>query len=249
MYLCTTVLAVGLLFPTAVRADYVTQTFDLDTPIVHAAGPTFGTVQVEAYNGVGAAGGGLLAGQVRITYTANSAPFYSASWAAANTSAPQHAAIEEVGFNTNLSLTSSQVQGPAGWVSFPNTPVDANGPGIGAGFGPFSWMVKSPTDPLNPPSVSILISGLGSNALVGNFLLGNVSLAAEVDNMINLHGVQTEITGGDLVGTGNLGPGSVASVPEPSALLLGFLGFGSAFLARKKLRTSRGKVAQAIPAL
>src|SRR5262245_43669861 len=65
------VLATVLFLPvaqTAALADYISQTVGLSST---APNPISGSVQIEAYDGKGSAGGGLNAGQVRVTFHAN----------------------------------------------------------------------------------------------------------------------------------------------------------------------------------
>src|SRR5687768_16263 len=77
------------------QAGYLTQTVKLNLSNDLADGVTYGTVKVEAYDGVGAASGGLSAGQVRLTYTADPAPYDALTG---------NFGFHTVGFNTKLSL-------------------------------------------------------------------------------------------------------------------------------------------------
>src|SRR5262245_14671495 len=83
------------------RADYVSYTMALDQSNVMPDGVKYGSVVVEAYDGVGAPGGGLSAGSVRLTFTADVLPVYGKL---------SNFGIDKVGFNTDLDLSKGQIQ-------------------------------------------------------------------------------------------------------------------------------------------
>src|SRR5262245_58669506 len=88
------------------RAEYVAQTFDLNQSNTFADGVKYGSVTIEAYDGVGKSGGGLSKGQVRITWTADLLPSYG----------PVNLfAINAVAFNTDLELKKKQITVPSNW--------------------------------------------------------------------------------------------------------------------------------------
>ncbi|HVK17962.1 MAG TPA: hypothetical protein VM533_13520 [Fimbriiglobus sp.] len=58
------------------HGGYEVRTFDITYSNTYADGVNYGTVQVESYDGVGASGGGLEAGRVKFTVTANRLPIY-----------------------------------------------------------------------------------------------------------------------------------------------------------------------------
>src|SRR5262249_35993148 len=128
------------------RADYLTQTVGLDQSNVLPDGVKYGSVRVEAYDGVGAPGGGLSAGQVRITVTADSLASYGKL---------DNFGIQKVGFNTDLSLKAGQITPPSGWKVEPGGNI--------SGFGHFTWEVVGKGSNRHDPAV-ITISGLGANA-------------------------------------------------------------------------------------
>src|ERR1043165_3638105 len=86
------VLGTSLATATFARADYIAQTVVLDQSNTFKGSVPYGSVLVEAYDGVGTGGGGLQAGQGRLTYTANTAPY---------TSLGPNFGIKNVGFNTD----------------------------------------------------------------------------------------------------------------------------------------------------
>jgi hypothetical protein len=148
-------LALAALAPLA-RADYVSQTFTMDQSSVLPAGMSYGTVQIEAYDGNGAPGGGLAAGQVRLTFQANPQPIYDSMGC--------HFGIYGAGFNTDLTLDPSQISLPDHWKL-------RNGRFMG-GFGQFGWDATGHIRNSQNPLV-LTVSGLGSNATVDHFLIGS----------------------------------------------------------------------------
>src|SRR5688500_8421191 len=90
------------------RAGYLTKNVLRNrSDVVPGPGP-FGSVLIEAYDGVGTPGGGLNAGEVRLTF---SGPF--TSFDLGEDGGLFLAGFQSVGFNTDLSLSSGQIVGPS----------------------------------------------------------------------------------------------------------------------------------------
>jgi hypothetical protein len=243
------VLGLCALTPLA-RADYVSQSFAMDQSSVLPAGTTYGSVQIEAYDGNGSAGGGLSAGQVRLTIQANPLPVYD--------SIGCHFGVYGAGFNTDLALDPSQIGLPDHWRL-------RNGRFMG-GFGQFGWEATGHVRDSQSPLV-ITISGLGTDATVNHFLIpstdsmggtpmnGSAYFAARVGGFdINNDWVDARthvianlapITDPPPPPPDSGGPGPVvtpvlqgsappptASSPEPSTLLLCVLGVGGLGVSR-----------------
>src|SRR5438128_10061017 len=85
--------------------------FNLDQSNTLPDGVVYGTVKVEA---------GL--GEVKLIYTAAPTPYSSTG---------KNFGLHTVGFNTDLSLKSTQIGAPSGWKSTPHANLSA--------FGVFSW--------------------------------------------------------------------------------------------------------------
>src|SRR5262245_10025593 len=122
-------------------ADLIT--YNLDQSNTLPDGLVYGTVTVEALQNLG---------EVKITYTANPA-LYSAT--------RQNFGFNTIGFNTDLSLQSSQFTLPSGWKLYSNGNLNM--------FGVFSW--KLTTTKQEAPVVTLLIDGLGNNATLDHFTL------------------------------------------------------------------------------
>lgn len=149
-------LALALLtLPRPAAADYVTQTLLLSSPTDPAG--KGGSVKVEAYNGVGTAGGSLNAGEVRLTYSRGLG--YPDVIEPGIDSYVR--GFQGIGFNTDLSLTADQIVGPTGWSASPGALLGTHGE--------FEWAVATSTNYRD--DVSILITGLGADALLSHFLL------------------------------------------------------------------------------
>jgi hypothetical protein len=144
---------------TTQRAKAAFQTLTHHFTVSNTFGGTadYGTVKLEAYDGVGVGGGGLLAGQIKITVTAFSAPYANG--------VNGNFGIDKFAFNFNLSsLDLSDIASvPGGW-NF-----DVTGPNSGYGpFGKFDAAADSATgnDERNP--LVILISNQGAEAKIAN---------------------------------------------------------------------------------
>jgi hypothetical protein len=207
------------------RADYQSITFALDQSNALPDGVTYGTVMVETYDGVGAGGGGLVAGQARITVTIDPS-LYSALG--------PNFGLADFGFNSVAPITAGDISAPAGWTIDPNHAED--------GFGKFDWGLVSPSGPGSYPSLVFYVNNLGANATVSNFQKdssgnageGNVFFAAHVmDFTYNLPDggtVSSDYIGGSDPNGGGGPPGFVT--PEPTTLSLTFVGFAGLGLAR-----------------
>lgn len=220
---------------TAVLADYISQTVGLSST---AKNPISGSVQIEAYDGKGAAGGGLNAGQVRLTFHAN-APIGNVG---------DFSGFEGVGFNTDLSLNPSQISGPMKWEASTNPYF---------GIVRFPWVVRATAldsftgSWLGVPDLvyngklplhndlSVLISGLGSNATPAHFQFPGEKWTPAVfygewwdlrDDAFGFH-FSSQILSASESG---LGSGPLAT-PEPSTLILYCLGLAG-LLARRVQR-------------
>lgn len=229
-------LATLLAFPLALsqfaRADYVSQSVTLDQSNTLKDGVAYGSVLVEAYDGVGAAGGGLNAGEVRLTYSANIVADYA--------STSKTFGIDHIGFNTDLKLTAGQITSSAGWKINDNKNLSA--------FGKFSWAADGNAKGGDRPNpTSLLIKGLGANATVNHFTIA--TSGSEADVYFAMHvagfksvcdpGVSSHWVGGSSLiteippppeGSGEGPPPS--ATPEPATILLGIFGFGGLWLGR-----------------
>jgi hypothetical protein len=201
------------------HAGYVSQSFDSGELAV-----TF-----EAYDGNGAAGGGLNAGEVRLTYS----PQIGSGNGPGMPDAPgtfRLEGLQSVGFNSDLTLTSPQIQGPTGWFLV-----------SGLKFGPsgqFGWGVATNSNLVTGPA-TILISGLGSDATFAHFNFGSQGGTSPGGPAL-FSGRYTviEITPDGVTGGTNwLRAGTpVPETPEPSSLAI--VGLGAAGLAL--IRRRRG---------
>jgi hypothetical protein len=223
------------------RADYVSQSVTLDQSNSLKDGVTYGTVKIETYDGNGP-GGGLLAGQARLTFSAVVASDY--------TGVTKSFGIDEVGFNTSLSFSAAQISGPSGWNLTANKNLD--------GFGRFDWTWSgSAKGGVRPNPVTVLISGLGSNVSPSSFLVGSVGNGNQpppegsVDFAMRVAGYLApgaEDDGQFVGGPGGGDPpppggsGEVAPTPEPSTILLSAVAAGCLLLGRswRARRSMRG---------
>lgn len=220
------------------RADYVTRTYLFDQSNRLPDGLVYGGVTMEAYDGVGTPGGGLSAGQVRLTFQVDPIPVDGPL---------REVGIRAVGFNSDLPLTGAQITAPDGWGL-------RNGRRMG-GFGVFGWQAFTrPADRLS--TVTITIDGLGSDANLDHFRIesrrangglprqGPVYFAARVGAVLPADdveryfahtigtGVPPPIDGWPPEGPGGDGAGASPS-PEPTTLLLGLIGCGGLTLYRR----------------
>jgi hypothetical protein len=241
--------ALVVLSPLA-RADYISQTFLLDQSSVLGGGNTYGSVRIEAYDGNGNGGGGLAAGQVRLTVQADVRPVYD--------TVGTHFGVYGLGFNTDLSLQPGQIAIPDNWRL-------RNGRFMG-GFGQFGWEASGKIRDSQNPLV-LTISDLGTDASLGHFLIastnstggppmnGSVNFAARIGGFeINndlvdatthvvgnglpwVDGPPAPVPGGPpvdpvlLEGQGSSVPPAHEN-PEPGTLLLCALGAGGLGLGR-----------------
>jgi hypothetical protein len=202
----------GIAVPRA-AADFIT--FNLDQSNTLANGVVYGTVKLEAFKNLG---------EIKLTYTADPAPCSSIG---------KNFGFHTVGFNTDLSLKSSQFTLPTGWK------LDANA-NLGE-FGVFSWKVT--TSNHEAPSVSVLIDGLGNNATLNHFTLPSkggrsVFFAGHIiDFSLKGSGTTSHWVGGSTDPPSSGGPGN-PHAPEPSTLAMSaiaLVGFGLVRLRRRRL--------------
>jgi hypothetical protein len=227
-----TLLLLGLALPA--RADYISRSFQFSLSDSLPRGPSFGTVTIEAYDGTGAAGGGLQVGQVRMTFQPTKLPIEPYG--------PGYFGFEQAGFNTNLSLQPSQIRTATGW----NAGWGLRGNRSMGGFGQFQWQVdyyydvNSATSLPHGNPLVVIVSGLGTNATLDHFLIPSTNLAggAPVNGSVYFAG---RISGFDLNTdlydlTSQVVGVNVVPSPEPSALLLGLGGMLLMFSARAWFR-------------
>ena len=214
-------LAAVLIAPSAtVRADYVAQTVILDQSNKLSDGVNYGSVKIEAYNGVGAAGGGLAVGQVRITYTPTIVPAYG--------TVSSDFGFSAVNFNTDLALTNKQIAIPKGWA--------VSSPATSGGFGSFIWGAEDigKNNKKQNPMV-VLISGLGVDATLKHFLLpsvggkkqGTATFAGQVQSL-NTGPNDTSETHSHWIA------GSAVLTPEPGTLAMCGAAAVSLLLTRRR---------------
>ena len=233
------------------RADYVTRTYLFDQSNTLPDMLTYGSVTIEAYDGIGAAGGGLAAGQVRLTLTADPLPVYGP--------VRPGFGIRAVGFNTDLTLSEGQISMPSGWKLRPDR--------FMGGFGRFAWQAHGKAKDRQDPLV-VTINELGADAALEHFLIPSATSTGGVPPEGPVY-FAARIGGFDLnddffdttrhvVGTGypmpppiidpevptdpipggvqGPGPGQEVESPEPSTLLLAALGAAGLCAARSRRR-------------
>lgn len=242
-----TLIASLTILPTA-HADYVTRTYAFDFSDAMPYGESFGSVKVEAYDGNGDAGGGLNAGQVRMTFHAAALPLYGPTDASFG--------FQQVGFNANVDIKDVQITAPNGWKL-------RNGRFMG-GFGKFAWQAYGDPSALSGP-LTLTINDLGQNAFIDNFvvgsmtstgdwpLFGSVYFAARIggfdlnddwyDLSSHVAGVSAfpliEIDDPIPVEDGGATNESPTPNPEPATLLMGLVGAAGAFGVRRGLHFLR----------
>lgn len=222
-------------------ADYVSQSVNINQSNALPDGVTYGSVLIETYNGIGPGGGGLLAGQARLTFSAIVAVNY--------TGTDKSFGIDEVGFNSKVAITAGQISGPGGWKLTADKNLD--------GFGRFSWAWSgSAKGGVRPNPVTVLISGLGTSVDPAIFLASSLANGKDqappqgsVMFAMRVAGFQSESTGEDghfIGGSGEVAPpppggsGEVMPTPEPSSIFLGVAAAGCLFL-RRCWKTRRSK--------
>jgi hypothetical protein len=246
------VFAALLCAPRPARADYLSAQVPLD-PAGTPSGSSWGTVQVEGYDGVGPAGGGLSAGQVRITFEPNFGPQPASGVAGLINYTNQ--GFQALAFNTDLSLSASQISLPVSWHAFPSVWLGEQVNGTYTSYGKYSWALGTTTNFQNSP---ILISGLGANATPAHFLFPSdgsgppggpnaVALSADFAglwtsiNFSNDFGASSSSQWFVSNASAAVGGEPPTSTPEPSALALA--GFGLAALLGRRVLRRRGRVA------
>ncbi len=189
-HLCRFAAALALLSlaHSAARADYVSQTYLADgETAVH------GTVQIEAYDGTGPSGGGLVAGQVRLTIHASLAGNPAQLWGLPPGYHFQFSGLSDFAFPSDLALSPGQIAPPPGWGATVS-------PG---GVGQYQVEVQTGTPSAFRSDFSVLISGLGADAAPGHFVLPTMW--------------------GNGFGLGWNVADPVPNAPEPSAVVLGVM--------------------------
>jgi hypothetical protein len=150
--------------------------------------------------------------------------------------------VQGYAFNTDLALTPSQFNLPAGWTATPN--------GSAPGLGRFSWVLKAPA-PFFSAIGGFDISGVGNNVSSTDFVLppapdGANSSRAWAAIYIVAYSVPTNSNGGPEPASGAItdfwASASVPeAAPEPTSFYLG--GFGLAGLAAWQALRRRTKLA------
>ncbi|MFN4258897.1 MAG: hypothetical protein ACK4RK_06335 [Gemmataceae bacterium] len=138
----------------AAQAGYVTQTLIFDQSNTFADGINYGAVFMEAYDGIGAPGGGLSAGQVRFSFTLTIPAEYGGIG--------DNFGFQKIGFNTDLTISAAQITAPPGWSVLYDQTMN--------GFGFFSVVLQG-TGNSRVQSPVVLIDGLGTNATLDHFLI------------------------------------------------------------------------------
>lgn len=145
------------------RADYVSRTYLFDQSNALPDMLHYGSVTIEAYDGKGDAVGDLPAGQVRLTFQAETLPVYGPP--------NPRFGFRAVGLNTDLSLDAGQISVPAGWQLRQDR--------FMGGFGRFAWQAYAkPKDSL--AALVVTIDGLGENATLDHFLFPSKTSGGEV---------------------------------------------------------------------
>ncbi len=240
---CWAALACLAFIASTARAGYVSQTIMLNQSNELEDNVNYGSVLVEAFDGLGDAGGGLAAGDVRLTYTAAKVPAYG--------DVGQNFGFHTVGFNTDLAFSATQITGPKGWTLKPD--------GRLSGFGRFAWKASGGA---RSPSVVLLISGLDDDALLTHFLIdskkqngrtpaqGSVHFAGHVQGFTK--SCDTNNQSSHWIGGSGVplppnpgGSNETPETPEPTSLALGGLGLAGLALGRRYRRSRRAAQAYA----
>lgn len=216
------------------KAAYQVKTYTFTQSNVLADGVNYGTVKVESYDGIGATGGSLLTGQIRLTVTAATAP-YTAGLGS-------NFGIQDFGFNfLNLSInTAAEIT--ANVTTVPTTWTFTVAPS-GGGFGEFGQFNATDTGTghsrANP--IAILISNQGTNALIANVTrtIGGTPasyFAAHVADFNTINGQEShKIAVTNLSDNGGLGDAIATPAPAGFVLLVSALPvFGLRRLIRRK---------------
>lgn len=191
----------------------------------------FGTVLFEIAHGDGSMNG-LYGEQARITFSADQIPSYG--------DPVGRFGFDSVAFNTNLELTPGQISLPANWTLTPSAATP---------FGRFSWKASTTSAGDRSQSISLLISGLGDQAWVENFMRNSwvpPPLADEppgdtavfAGHIAGFAG--TVLPHNSITGPNNswLAVGNEFRVtPEPSSLVLGVVAICGFILSRRGLGT------------
>jgi hypothetical protein len=198
------------------KAGYQTATYTFTQSNTLADGVNYGTVTVESWDGLGSSGGGLLAGQIRFTVDATTAPYVNGIG--------NNFGIQHFGFNfANLEITAADISAlpPTGW-SFD---IDPSGGGFGP-FGKFDAQADGTGNNRRDPLV-IMISNQGSDALIANVTLLSdpatepAYFAAHVAGFNEIDGADSHKIGvTDLGNPGGGGGGGGEIVPAPAGLIL-----------------------------
>ena len=207
--------------PAILHADYVEQTVPLTSGY---AGPGAGLVVAEANAGSGGAVDGLLPGQVRLTFNVKHDPVYTNM---------DHFGFNNILFNTDLPITASQISAPAGWSATRSTGTD------------WLWRLTATTASDQASSISVLVTGLGSQATLDHFLgLANFHTALPGPigpEFIVLAGIggftipKPANLGGPITSDG-LSGATVQATPEPSTLALAASALAGLVLVRVRRR-------------
>ncbi len=191
-------------------ADYQTATFVMDQSNAMQNGVIYGTVQIETYDGTGTGGGGLQAGQARLSVTINDVAAYG------NLS---NFGMDKFGFNSTAAISSNQITGPSGWSFSTNQQM--------SGFGNFLDFEQGSGNS-RVTNGTFLISGLGTDANLNNFEVTSTgSTLGPAYFSAHVAGFDNQPTSHFIGGNTPLAP----PVPEPASMVLlsfaavGFAGY------------------------